>query len=203
MATHAARTHETESAGAPATFSFPQLCRELGKSPLYVRTLQQKVGLFAPPRGQRLKQGYLNFLKRVISLRTFNVPLTDIAALFTKERKILEMLHFDTIHREYDWYLETANGEERTERHLLLTGQDLGFPIDAPVIQSNLDFQRREDELFGRAEMGEDVGRALESYRELYLQIRRRVQQEEQVLENALIWAEQALWNPKNHLREG
>jgi hypothetical protein len=39
-------------------------------------------------------------------------------------------------------------------QRLLLSGYDLGHPVDCPIVQTGLDFSDREKELFQSSEMG-------------------------------------------------
>jgi hypothetical protein len=171
-----------------------QLCKAVGKPPFAVRSIQKHVGLYVAPRGGLYGESYLRFLKRVISLRTFNVSFEDIADLFRKEKKIMELLHMDSLHPSPTWYLESADEESRSPGRLLLTGHDVGFPLESGVIQSNLDFSRRDAELFSGREMGEDIARVIRDYLALRDKVRRRVQAEERILEEALVWAEKVFW---------
>lgn len=197
-------------------YSFVDMCRELGKPPVYVRGLQQALGLAVPKRQRAAsaswKEGkgtpakaknwidgegdyaeaYSKFLQKVVALRTFNIQMPTICELFSKERKILELLHFDTISDSPTWYLDACAEGAHSDRHLLLTGHDLGFPLAARAIQSNLDFAERSKELFEGPEMGEDVRRILESYLVLLQDVRERIHMEKRVLLNALMWSEQA-----------
>jgi hypothetical protein len=170
------------------TYSLKEVCDTLGKSVPYIRNLQAQLGLYVMPRGERYPECYAMFLRKLVALRTFNVSYDDIGELFAKERKILELLHVDAISDAPLWYLATVESPARSDRHLLLTGQDLGFPISAEAIQCNLDFRERPPELFRRHEMGEDVRRVLDLYLKLLRRIDARVRIERPVLIDALAW---------------
>ena len=174
-------------------YTFSELCRALGKSPIYVRSLQRMLALPVSPDGEGYSVAYLNFLEGIVSLRVCSVPLEQIVDLFEKERRILELLHIDSLSESPTWYLDHCQCEERTEQHLLLTGLDLGFPIQSSAVQSNLDFRKRTAELFSRDEMGEDVIRLLSDYARLLRRVRHRVEEETPVLRNTLVWSERAL----------
>lgn len=179
-------------------FPFYRLCKMLGKPSGYVRVLQSALQLYLPRKGEGYTNAYAAFLERVVSLRAFSVAVEDICDLFGKEKKILELLHVDSIANSPTWYLDACDNEQpHTERHLLLTGYDLGFPLGSDVIQSNLDFGRRDDELFTRHEMGEDIRRMLRLYLKLLMRVRERVTQEKPVLERALFWSEEAFWGDR------
>ncbi|MBU0715301.1 MAG: hypothetical protein KJ964_08090 [Verrucomicrobia bacterium] len=132
-------------------------------------------------------------MQTIITLRTFSVPLGEIADLFTKEQIVLRLLKVDALGATSTWYLDQCADKGHKERRLLLTGYDVGFPIDSKVIQPNLDFGVRKKELFSGKEMGEDVRRALDSYLRLLAKIMARVDQERPVLNQALQWAKETL----------
>ena len=170
-----------------------QMCSVLGKSSGYVRRLQMTLGLPVPRRPERYPEKYVLLLRRVVSLRTFNVTVEDIKELLAKEQKILQLLHFDSVSNSPFWFMHDIDPPVPSERHLLLTGVDLGFPVTGSAIQCNLDFMDRDPELFGRHEMGEDVRRVLDLYLELLRRIDERVSEEKPVLQEALAWAGRGL----------
>jgi hypothetical protein len=175
--------------------SFAALCEKLAKGPGYVRALQSELELFVPARPERYSPAYAAFLERITCLRTFCVPMEDIVAAFIKEKKIMELLHADTLSCSPTWYLDhCALPANQTDRRLLLTGYDLGFPLSADAIQGHLDFGSRDAELFRRHEMGEDIRRVLGQYRRILSRIRERVEVERNVLERALIWMDEVGW---------
>ena len=169
--------------------TFAALCKALGKGPRYVRSLQVNLGLPKPAGGQGFSDAYVNFLEKVVALRAFNVPMRDIADLFQKERRILEILHFDTLTSSQTWFLDACTKPGHSETRLLLSGHDLGFPLRARAIQANLNFHGPNGELFSSAEMGEDARKALDRYLALLGEVEVRVQAETYVLENALAWS--------------
>lgn len=169
-------------------YTLSELAIALGKSVPYVRHLQTQIKAAVPRRPESYPEAYVHFLRRVVALRMFHVPAEDIAELFQWERKILEFLHFDALGDAPFWYLAPGDGDARTERHLLLTGQDLGFPVTSGAIQCNLDFRARNPELFGGREMGEDVRRVIDLYLRLLRKIDARVKAERPVLLDALAW---------------
>ena len=116
-----------------------------------------------------------------------------IADLFTKEQIVLRLLKVDALGSSPTWYLDQCDNKGHKERRLLLTGYDVGFPIDSKVIQPNLDFGIRKKELFSGKEMGEDVRRAFDSYLRLLAKIMARVDHERPVLNQALQWAKEIL----------
>jgi hypothetical protein len=172
--------------------SFFDLCSALGKGPAFVRKIQMELMLHVPAREVGYSDAYVNFMEKLVALRTFDVPMTDILDLFVKEKRILEMLHFHTLTASPTWYLDTCTTLEHSERRLLLTGQDLGFAVHGGAIQSNLNFSQDNPELFEGRQMGEDVRVALNQYRKLVEKVRSRIRNESAVLRNALAWSELA-----------
>ena len=177
--------------GLTDTFTFHEIRQLLRRSGVFVRNLQQALELYIPKRGERYSEAYFRFLQKVIALRTFSVSVNDIRDLLTREKKILQLLNFDSISDSITWYLDGCTTLEHSERRLLLTGYDLGFPITGSAIQANLDFSEREVELFAGVEMGEDVRLVLRLYLELVGKIRGKVESETPVLKDALFWSEQ------------
>ena len=165
----------------------------MGKSSFYVKNLQRALKLYVPDKKTGYSLQYLRFMEKAVSLRALNVPQEKIIDLFEVEKKILEMLHIDSISNSKTWYLDACVPHENGDKHLLLTGYDLGFPIDEGHIQHHLDFSERNPELFKGSEMGEDVRLVLEKYTGQLEDIKKKVHQEEPVLRNALAWAEEAL----------
>ena len=172
--------------------TYDEMCTELGKGRAYVRNLQHSLGLYVPRREPGYSEAYLSFMHRVVSMRTFNVPVSDIQDLLSKEKKILELLHFDSMTDSPTWYLDAGDGEGYSPSRLLLTGYDVGFPIGEGDIQANLDFSERPPELFDGREMGEDMRAVIDLYLKRVEDIRVKVRTEIPVLEDALCWSEQA-----------
>jgi hypothetical protein len=174
------------------TYSFADLCRALGKSGFYIYNLQRALGIPVMRDGGHYSAAYLRFMEKAVSLRAFSVSNDKIQELFELEKKILRLLHIDSLSQSETWYLEGCNGFPYSEKCLLLTGFDLGFPLTADGsghVQHHLDFSERDPELFSGAEMGEDVRIVLEKYTRLVTDVRERVEQETPVLRDALAWA--------------
>ena len=176
-----------------SSLTFSELCQACGKSQVYVRNLLTNLGLPVPAKDSRYSSAYARFIQTIIALRTFSVPMGEIADLFTKEQIVLRLLKVDALCTSSTWYLDQCDNKGHKERRLLLTGYDVGFPIDSKVIQPNLDFGSRKKELFSGKEMGEDVRRAFDSYLRLLAKIMARVNHERPVLNQALQWAKEIL----------
>ncbi len=174
------------------SYTFNDLCDQLGKDRLYVRRLQQQLKLPILQNGSVYSASYHNFLKKIIAMRTLCVSMERIYELLQREVKILKLLHYDALSNSSTWYLEGCSGLFGNCRQLLLTGYDLGFPIAAGDIQCNLNFNGHEAELFEGREMGEDINQIVKDYIELVDKIKAKAFKEMHVLESALIWLEQA-----------
>ena len=177
----------------PETFKMHELCRTIGKSNPCIRRLQNALALPIPTRPERYPEKYMLFIRRIVALRTFNVPVDEIKELLEKEKKILQLLHFDSVAHDACWFMSSDDPPVPSDRHLLLSGIDLGTSLTSSEIQCNLDFHDRGAELFSRREMGEDIRHVLDLYVELLKQIDKRVSSEKPVLEEALAWAGRGL----------
>ncbi len=174
------------------TFSFSQLCRAVGRSGPYMARLQKQIEVDAPRAGEGYTAGYVRFMEKVIALRTLAVALDDIRELLAKEKRILELLRFDSLSASSTWYVDACGIPMRSSRHLFLTGFDVGFDLSSTAIQANLDFGPRHDELFAGHEMGEDIVRSLRLYNEFVERVRARARGERPVLANAIFWCDKA-----------
>ncbi len=171
-------------------FTFSGLCDVLGKTSFYISNLQRSLGLHICSSVEGYSAAYVRFMEKVVALRTFNVPLSEISDLLAKEVRILELLKFDSLSDSPTWYLDACGAPSRSDEHLLLTGYSLGFSLHSKAIQTNLDFGKRDDELFAGREMGEDVSRSLAVYVKRVAKVHERVEKETPVLRNALFWGE-------------
>lgn len=135
-----------------------ELAKKVGKNAPYVLTLQKKFGL---PACKNYPEGYAVLVKKLIYLSICSVPEKDIQSLLTKEKKLLEMLKVDSLHAGDLWF-ESMCSMKHSPTRLLLSGHDLGHPVDCNVIQAGLDFSEREKELFKSTEMGASALRELQ-----------------------------------------
>jgi hypothetical protein len=156
----------------------------VGKSVPYVMTLQKKFGL---PVCKDYPDGYSVLVKKLVYLSICSVPDKEIKSLLAKERKLLELLKVDSLHDGELW-LESMCYMKHGPARLLLTGYDLGQPIDCQTIQTGLDFSEREKELFQSSEMGASALRELQRYAEVLNKVLERIDQECPVVEAALKW---------------
>jgi hypothetical protein len=174
------------------SYTFSQLCRAVSRSGPYLARLQKQIAVDTPRPGEDYTAGYVRFMEKVIALRTLAVPLDDIRELLAKEKRILELLRYDCLSASATWYLDSCGGPARSDRHLFLTGFDVGFSLSGRVVQANLNFGARDDELFAGHEMGEDIMRSLRLYNAFVERVRERAKRERPVLENALYWCMRA-----------
>lgn len=184
------------------TYSFNDLCAAVGKGPMYVKNLQRALGLPILRDGRRYRDGYVRFVEKAVALRTFCVSIERIADLFEIEKKLLRMLHIDSLSAAEDWYLDACGGAQSPNR-LLLTGHDVGFVLapDGPGhVQDHLDFIERDPELFTGAEMGEDIRVVVRKYLDQVAEIRALVEHETPVLRDALSWAAEAFGAARRRL---
>ena len=172
------------------TYSFPELCQALGKSQLYVRNLQTGLDMYVPGNGTRYADAYVQFMSKIVALRTLNIPLEDIRDLFIKEKRILEMLHVDSSSESPTWYLDACQAGDREESELFLTGYDVGAPLHSGKVQAHLNFSQTGKELFSGPAMGEDVNEFCKVYSRQLERLKRRMQEERIVVRRALAWAD-------------
>jgi hypothetical protein len=180
------------------SFSHTELCAALRKPAIYVHNIQKCLSLPVLKGDERYSMGYKIFLANIINLRTLGVSSEDVARLLEIEKKILHLLQMDSINNAPTWYLDHC--VNRYARHrsksliLMLTDYELD---DSPLNQSSqgsLDFTgAQKSELFRGVEMGEDINRAIEKYRELEGKILETLGREVAVTEKASEWARNVL----------
>jgi len=161
-----------------------EMADRVGKSAPYVMTLQKKFGL---PSSKDYPDGYAVLVKKLIYLSICSVPDKEIKSLLSKEKKLLELLKVDSLHDGELWFEGMCTMKHGSTR-LLLTGHDLGHPVDCQTIQTGLDFSEREKELFQPLEMGASALRELQRYAEVLNKIMERIGLESPVVEAALKW---------------
>lgn len=173
------------------SYTWPEMAAILGKSVPYARNLLIQLGVEMPRRVDRYPERVLAFLRRIIALRTFTVPIDDIAELYRKEHKILLLLHMDALGADPFWFVGAGEQSVRSGRQLLLTGHTLDFDLTAGPIQCNLDFRVRSGELFSGREMGDDLRAVADLYLRQLRKIDSRVKLERPILLDALAWVGQ------------
>lgn len=143
----------------PTKYSIEALSRETGKPVVYINGIQRSLGL--PVRNEFYSEGYLSFLKKVVAFRTAGVSVELLAGLFELEKKILKLLHIESLSDSETWYMD-ANCAP-SDHTLLLTGFDVDFTIGGSI-QHGLDFGEAEQEMFTGSEMGEDIRKIMGRY---------------------------------------
>ena len=171
-----------------ATISFDEMCRAVGKPPPYVRQLQ---AMFHLPmsRDHLYSPAYIAFVRKLVSLRAFSVPVDEISDLLNREKRLLELLHADSLSSSPTWFIESCDQVGKPSHRLLLTGYDVGFALASRVVQVGFDFGHKQRELFTGHEMGEDTRRVIDAYLKARKRILDRVRDQRLVLRNALDWA--------------
>ena len=165
-----------------------ELAKDVGKSAPYVMTLRKKFGL---PACKDYPEGYAVLVKKLIYLSICSVSDKEIKSLLSKERKLLELLKVDSLHDGELWF-ESMCAMKHGPTRLLLSGHDLGHPVECQTIQTGLDFSEWDKELFASSEMGASALRELQRYSEVLSKIRVRIRQELPIVESALKWGRSA-----------
>jgi hypothetical protein len=142
------------------------MAKTLNRSPVYLRGLQSRFELPSFD-GAGYSDAYLAFLRTVVSLRMLNIPEETLRDLWHIEKKLLQLLHFDSTGSP-TWFLDSCGRKANARRRLLLTNHDLGAPLSSHALQVGLDFATRPREFFAGTEMGEDARRVLDEYLKLY-----------------------------------
>jgi len=181
-----------------STCNFTELCAALGKSSIYIHNIQKSLSLPVLKAEEKYSAGYKSFLGNIINLRTLGVSNEDIVRLLELEKKILHLLQMDSLNSAPTWYLDHCGNRYSRQRGksfiLLLTDYELKDSPLSESLQGSLDFTGAQSrELFKSAEMGEDINRAIEKYRELEGKILEIVDSEVAVTERASDWARSVL----------
>lgn len=171
-------------------YRFPELCNHLHSNQPAILNILKFLDLPLPHKSQGYSGQYLNFFKKVLSLRAFHVPLTHIKEIFETEKKILLLLHVDSLSQSPSWYLDYCTTPEIEPNRLMLTGYKLDFALDSQAVQHTLDFSEKPPELFNGGEMGENVCRVLDKYRDLTRDLKAKVAKELPNVEFALEWSD-------------
>lgn len=144
--------------------SLAQLCKRLERAPGFIRNIQIKLKLHIPSNSDGHSPAYTAFLRTIIYLRIFSVPMEDVIRLFEVEKKLLVLLKLDSLTDSKTWYLDACGKGDPCDNRLMLTNIDIGNAVTSEGVQIHLDFASRERELFSSREMGEDVRRVLNRY---------------------------------------
>ena len=167
---------------AKTLYAFGPLCKALKKDTLHVKNLQRALG-FKHSKDEMYSEGYLSFMSKVIALKTTGVTQDHINELLELEKKVLRLLHIDSLSDSPTWYLDA--GCAPSDKTLLLTGFNVGFSLEGNI-QPGLDFGIQDQEMFKSHEMGEDLHRILQIYVSLRDSILERATREVPVIRNSL-----------------
>jgi len=139
-------------------------------------------------KGTCYSNSYLAFLHIVAYLRMLNVSEENLIKLWQLEKKLLTLLHVDSIGSP-TWFLDSCGLTKHKQRRLMLTNHDMGMDLRSQVLQLGLNFPQTTPELFDGREMGEDAFRVLGQYLKLASRIQEQVSAEVPLLKNAARWA--------------
>jgi len=64
-----------------------------------------------PAKDSRYSSAYARFIQTIIALRTFSVPLGEIADLFAKEQIVLRLLKVDALGASPTWFLDQCDNK--------------------------------------------------------------------------------------------
>ena len=167
--------------------SLSQIARQIGRDRVHVLNLIKRFELPSFP-GSSYPASYLSFLRILAFLRLAQIPEERILEIWHLERKIMTLLHADTLGSP-TWMIDGHAGKGGDSRRLFLSRHDLGTDLSAHSLQPGLDFSSPDAELFGASEMGEDVIRVLRSYLECLIPLRRDIAGQAVTLHAAARWA--------------
>jgi hypothetical protein len=166
--------------------SLSQMAKTLNRTAVSLQGLQARFNL---PRFDRdgYSDAYLAFLRAVIFLRTLNVSEENLVKLWNLEKKILTLIHVDSIGSP-TWFLDACGPRSKPRHRLLLTNFNMGFELQAKAVQLGLNFSNAAPELFAGKEMGEDELRLLGQYLKLFARIQSAMSAEIKLMQEATRW---------------
>ena len=139
--------------------SLGDMSKALNRAAVYLSGLQARFEL-PVMEGAAYSNAYFECLRTIVSLRTFNIAEETLRDLWQLEKKLLQLLHVDSI-GSCSWFLDSCGATTHPERRLLLTNHNLGVPLTGSEVQTGLNFANSLPELFAAKEMGEDALRVL------------------------------------------
>lgn len=157
----------------------------LGRPAVWVAGVQKR---FALPVLESYPEGYEAFLRKIVHLRVLGVSEETLREFWTVERKLIEVLHLDP-QSSPTWMVDACAFAVDTDRRLLLSNIDLGFPLPSTDLQIGLNFAASSPELFAGKEMGEDALRLISDYRTRLSGIRSTVASDLPLLKGAIKWS--------------
>lgn len=164
--------------------SMKLMAEGLGRPVVWVAGVQKRFGL---PVLESYPEGYESFLRKIVHLRVLGVSEETLREFWDVERKIIEVLHLDP-QSSPTWMVDACAFPADSDRRLLLSNIDLGFPLPATDLQIGLNFAASSPELFAGMDMGEDALRLISDYRTRLTGIRSTVGSELLLLKSAIAW---------------
>lgn len=162
------------------------MAKALNRQAVVLHGLQTRFELPAF-EGARYSDAYLAFLRAVVFLRMLNVSEENLLKLWHLEKKLLTLLHVDSIGSP-TWFLDACGPATKPRHRLLLTNFNMGFELKSQAVQLGLNFSEAAPELFDGKEMGEDALRVLGQYLKLFSSIQVGMSFEVPLLREAAIW---------------
>lgn len=166
--------------------TFGQLAESLNRPAIYLHGLQSRFDLPSLV-GSTYSDAYFAFLRAVVYLRMLNVSEENLLKLWHFEKKLLTLLHVDSIGSP-TWFLDACGPRSRPRHRLLLTNFNMGFELKSQAVQLGLNFSDAAPELFAGKEMGEDALRVLSQYLKLFSRIQTDMSAEIRLLREAARW---------------
>ena len=162
------------------------MAKTLNRPVVYLHGLQSRFELPVLER-TAYSDAYLAFLRAVVSLRMLNVSEENLLKLWHLEKKLLTLLHADSIGSP-TWFLDACGPTNKPHHRLLLSNFNMGFQLKSKAVQLGLNFTEVVPELFDGKEMGEDALRGLGQYLKLFSRIQADMSAEIPLLREATRW---------------
>jgi hypothetical protein len=162
------------------------MAKALNRPAVYLHGLQSRFEL-PVSEGAAYSDAYLAFLRAVVFLRMLNVSEENLLKLWHLEKKLLTLLHVDSIGSP-TWFLDACGPTNKPRHRLLLTNFNMGFELKSQAVQLGLNFSEVAPELFAGKEMGEDALRVLGQYLRLFSRIQTDMSAEIPLLRDATRW---------------
>lgn len=175
-----------------------ELAKLLNREVVYVSGLQKRMEL-PVLAGAGYSPAYLAFLRTVVFLRMLNIAEERLRDILNLERKLLQLMHLDSI-GSATWFLDECGADNHPTRRLLLTNFDIGMDLSAGGHQLGLNFAATKPELFSGREMGEDSLRVLGDYLVLHKAVLTAIRSEMPLLRAGLDWGRRMIRASKSLL---
>ena len=167
-------------------YSLTAIIDDLNRPAVYLHGLQSRFEL-PVLSGATYSEAYLQFLRKLVYLRSLAISEETLRDLWRIEKKLLQLLHVDSTGSP-TWFLDACGAKDNPKRRLLLSNYDLGVEVPSQTLQLGLDFADRLPEFFAGKEMGEDALRVLNDYLKLKARIRCDIEAELPMVRAAVKW---------------